>query len=72
MGTSKSFSRKPSQVSSAAVAAKALYLASVLDPETVFCLREHQDMRLDPMNVAYPMVDLLVKGHPAQPLSEKH
>jgi hypothetical protein len=47
-----------------------LYSASVLDRETVGCFLEHQEIKLEPKNVAKPPVDLRSSEHPAQSASE--
>lgn len=67
-GTSKSCSKKPTQVCSAATTAKALYSTSVLEQDTICYLRKLQEMTLDPRNVIYPVLYLLVKGQLAQSL----
>ena len=42
-----------------------LYLASVLDLETIFCFLALQDMRFWPRNTPYRLVDFLSSGDPA-------
>lgn len=41
----------------------------MLEQDTICYLRKLQEMTLDPRNVIYPVLDLLVKGQPAQSLS---
>jgi hypothetical protein len=57
-------------ISSAVALAKSLYLASLLDLETIAFLRALQDIRFGPKNIANPLVDLLSSSHPAQSASE--
>ena len=47
----------------------ALYSASVVDRETVGYFLEFHEIRFDPKNVQYPVVDLLESRHPAQSAS---
>jgi hypothetical protein len=56
---------------SAVALAIALYSASVLDLETVGCLRALQEMRLLPIKIANPPVDRLSSTSLAQSASEK-
>jgi hypothetical protein len=53
------------------VFATALYSASVLDLDTVGCLRALQEIRLVPKNITYPPVDILSSIQPAWSASEK-
>jgi hypothetical protein len=53
------------------VFATALYSASVLDLDTVGCLRALQEIRLVPKNITYPPVDILSSIQPARSASEK-
>jgi hypothetical protein len=48
----------------------ALYFASVLERDTIFCFLTHQEMRLSPKNIAKPPVDFQSFVHPAQSASE--
>jgi hypothetical protein len=52
------------------VLATALYLALVEDRDTVGCLCELQDTKLDPRNTQHAPVDRLPSEHPAQSASE--
>jgi hypothetical protein len=58
-------------LTSAAVRAKALYSDSAEEWETVDCFLEVQETRLSPKKMAYPDVDQLLFGQPAQLASEK-
>ena len=58
-------------ISSAVASAIALYSASVLDRDTVFCFFAHQDIKLEPKKIANPLVDFLSSEQPAQSASEK-
>jgi hypothetical protein len=44
----------------------ALYSTSILNLETVGCLRALYDIRFDPKNIANPSVDCLSLRHPTQ------
>jgi hypothetical protein len=56
---------------SAIASAIALYSASVLNCDTVFCFFAHLEIRLGPRNTAKPPVDLLLSEHPTQFASKK-
>jgi hypothetical protein len=62
---------KVSHVSFTIVLDMALYSASVLERETVGYFFAHQEMRLLPRNVQYPVVEHLVVEKPPQSASEK-
>lgn len=53
-------SKEHSQQVLRAISAVATYLALVVEVATVFCLREHQVITLEPMEKQYPMIDLRV------------
>jgi hypothetical protein len=48
----------------------ALYSASVLEWDIIFCFLAYQEMRLGPKNTAKPPVDFQSSVHPAQSASE--
>jgi hypothetical protein len=58
-------------LTSAAVRAKALHSDSAEERETIDCFLELQETRLSHKKMAYPDVDQLVSGQPAQLASEK-
>lgn len=58
------------QINFATVSARALYLDSVEDLETLFYLRTVRETRLDPKYMENPLVDLRLTGQPAQSESE--
>lgn len=60
IGTWKSFSNWHSQTNSLVVEAKALYLASTEDRETVVCFLAFQETKESPINMQKPVTDFLV------------
>ena len=58
-------SREDIQMTSAAVCATALYLASVDDLVTVRCLREHHETTFDPRTTTYALVEVQSSLFPA-------
>lgn len=54
-----------SQMSSPAVLAKDLYLASVEDITTVGCFLADHEITFDPKKILYPPVDFLSRALPA-------
>jgi hypothetical protein len=53
-------------INSAVASAMALYFASVLDRDTVFCFFAHQDIKLGPKKTTKPPVDFLSSEQSAQ------
>ena len=68
--TPRSCSNQRNQISSAVVAASALYSASVLERATTVCFLLLQEIRESPRRKQYPVVDRRSVGSPAQSASE--
>ncbi|KAJ0481370.1 hypothetical protein HanIR_Chr13g0641831 [Helianthus annuus] len=69
-GTRSSRRRLRSQLVSATALATPRYSASALDQEMVGWRFEDQEMRLSPVKMQYPDVDLRESGQPPQSASE--
>jgi len=69
-GMPGSWRREHIQINSAGVIATDLYSASVEDLETVGCLRELQEIKLEPRKTQYAPVEQRSSGHPTQSASE--